>query len=194
MKRHRLLGDLRSGRLAGADGPDGLVGDRHPLGVLQTAAAPARRRVVATSTSSVLPCFALGLGLAHAHDGQQAVIESGVHLLLHVRVGLAEELPPLGMADDDGGHAEVGQHGRGDLPGVRPLVLPEHVLRRDLDVAWTPAARTASASPVKGGATTMSRSSRPLHAGGQFGDEGRPLGAGLVHLPVARDERDARAG
>ena len=54
------------------------------------------------------------------------------------------------------------------------------------------AACTASARPVNGGATTTSRSSRPAQPAGQLAHEGRALAAGLVHLPVAGDERDAR--
>ena len=100
MNAHGFLGDLRRGRLAGADGPDGLVGHGHPAGVLGLQQHQPLSQLPGEHLFG-LPRFALGLGLAHAHDGQQAVVERGVDLLLHVLVGLAEELPPLRVADDD---------------------------------------------------------------------------------------------
>ncbi len=113
--------------LPGADGPHRLVGYRHPLGVLQLQQAPGPVASCRERTSSVLPCVALGFGLAHAHDGKQAVIERGVHLLLHARVGLAEVLPPLGVPDDDGAHA---QSGTASAARPRPCRLPLPPRRR----------------------------------------------------------------
>ena len=45
----RLLGDLGSGRLTGADGPDGLVRYGHPAGVLRLQPGPSRQRAAATA-------------------------------------------------------------------------------------------------------------------------------------------------
>src|SRR3546814_10191073 len=54
--------------------------------------------------------LALGVGLAAAHDRRHARLEDGVHLLVHVVVGLAEQLPALAVAADDVRHVELGQH------------------------------------------------------------------------------------
>ena len=51
------------------------------------------------------------------------------------RVGLAEQRPPLGVADDHVLGAGLADHRRADLAGERALALPVQVLRGDRDVA-----------------------------------------------------------
>ena len=54
----------------------------------------------------------------------------------HHLVGLAEELPALGMADDDEGHAQPGQHGRRHLAREGTLVLAVTVLGAEGAPGW----------------------------------------------------------
>ena len=53
------------------------------------------------------PRLALLLGLADAQDRARPAVERGRHLELERAVGLAEELAPLGVAEDDAVHVEL---------------------------------------------------------------------------------------
>ena len=119
-----LLGLGGAGVLAGADGPHRLVGDgdrrRCALGEERRGTrvdlARARRRACRPprARASVSPTHTMGISSAAKRGG---------HLLGDHRVGLAEELPPLAVADDDPGAARVLEHRRADLAGEGPRVL-----------------------------------------------------------------------
>ena len=82
----------------GADRPHRLVGDdevRPTVDAVEAAARLADEHVVR------LAGLALLQRLADAHDRLQAVRERGLHAPVHRLVGLAEELAPLAVADDD---------------------------------------------------------------------------------------------
>src|SRR5581483_6244212 len=107
-------------------------------------------------------------------------------------VGLAEELPALGVTDDDIAHVQLGEHGRADLAGVRAVVLPVTVLRaedhRDLvgvhevlqrpDVGEWRADHDVDRLVV----VLLEEEGQLLHR--VDGDE-----MVVVHLPVGRDDR-----
>src|SRR5262249_41495722 len=74
-----------------------------------------------------------------AHDRCHLVLEDGFELLVHVLVRLTEQLPALGVPDDDVRDVELRQHRRAHLAGERALVLPVDVLgtEQDRDAART---------------------------------------------------------
>ena len=89
-----------------------------------------------SSTASLAAEDVLGLArlallvrLADARDHAQAGLERRRGPPGDRLVGLAEVLPPLGVADERAGDAELEQHRRRDLAGVRALAAPVHVLR-----------------------------------------------------------------
>jgi hypothetical protein len=51
-----------------------------------------------------------------------------IPLAVDAVVGLAEQLPALGVAHDHESHIELGQHVGADLPGVGPLGFPVTIL------------------------------------------------------------------
>ena len=125
--------------------------------------------------------------------GAQAGGQRGGQLQRERAVGLAEELAALGVAEHDAVHVELGEHRRGDLAGEGSLGLVVHVLGVDLD------ARAARA--VDHRAQVRERHAErdvdpadSRHARQQRLDVLLGLGLGLVHLPVARDQRGARRG
>ena len=97
-ERVRLLRLLGRRGLAGADRPDGLVGD-HEAG--SSPAANASASTWRLSTSLGLARLALGLErLADARDHAEARVERGARAPRDRLVGLAEVLAALGVADD----------------------------------------------------------------------------------------------
>jgi hypothetical protein len=122
-----------------------------------------------------LPRLALPLRLADARDHAQARVERGPRPLRHGLVGLAEVLPPLGVAHESADDAELEQQRRRDLARVRALRLPVHVLcvrgQPGLDAFAQPGERRADdgVEPGEGGGI------RPAE-----------------HLPVARDQHGVR--
>src|SRR3989338_3583885 len=128
---HENMGVLRlvgCGGLAGADGPDGLVGyyDLRGLG-----GGDAGESAVKLGFKNAVSLLALALleGFADAEYGHDIGLYRGLHLFVHHLVGLEEDLAALGMADDSVGAASVYYLGRGDGPGESAFLLPGHVLR-----------------------------------------------------------------
>ena len=78
--------------------------------------------------------LALILELPDASDHAQAGLERVLGAQADGLVGLAEELPPLGVADDRALDAELHEHRCRDLAGERALALPVHVLRGHRDI------------------------------------------------------------
>ena len=185
----RLLG----GRgLAGADRPDRLVGDDDVGEAARPRPATGRRRSGGAATGSVSSPLALGLGLADAEDRQQPRRQRRRHLAGERLVGLAEELPPLGVAEDDRLGAGVEQHRRRDLSGEGAGVLEVHVLRRRRrrripaqSCATSGSARNDGQIDDLGGRRRRAprrRAAAPRRTARASPDR-------LVHLPVRRDQR-----
>ena len=78
-----------------------------------------------------LAALALLLRLAHGQDHVQTGGVGRGQLLGQRRVGLAEVLPPLRVAEQHAVHAQVEQHGRRDLAGEGALRRLVHVLGVD---------------------------------------------------------------
>ena len=96
-----LLGLLGRGHFAGADGPNRLVGDHDALSICSAVTPASEPSNCVLMTCGRLAGFALFEQLADAHDRHQAGGERRVRLLVHVGVGLVEDVPPLAVAEDD---------------------------------------------------------------------------------------------
>ena len=128
-----LLG-LRRGRgLAGADGPDGLVGDHDVLEVLGGEVVQDGLRLLGDDVE-VLFGLALVDVLAHAEDDLQAGLEGELRLDDELLVGLSVVLTALGVAEDGVLAAQGGEHVHGDFAGVGTLLMVRAVLGGEGDL------------------------------------------------------------
>ena len=181
-----LAGLLSRGGAAGADGPDGLIGDDHLAGLLGGHAGQCALDLI----SDVLHGHAqlpLLQALAHAHDGQQPGVQGGVYLLVHGEVGLVVILAALRVADDHILGPGITDHLGGDLAGKGAVVLVMAGLSADGNVAVLE--QPHRAGDVGGGHTQ--HHSAPLALGHDRLDLFREflrLGDGIVHFPVAGDD------
>ena len=121
------------------------------------------------------------IGVSDAADGRHG-------LAIHRHVGLAEQRPPLGVADDDVLGARLLDHRGADLAGEGAFPLPVHVLRRHADVG---VARRLARGVHRG--KRRRDDDRDvvdvLDEAAQLFDVDRRFVNGLEHLPVAGDER-----
>ena len=176
---------------AGSDRPDRFVGDdqaRH-LGRRQTREGSGH---LPTAGSRGVPGLALLERLADADDRRHGRGEDGGRLLAHVLVGLAEDLAPLGVAHDDVGHGHLGEHGRTDLARVGPFGLPVAVLGAQVD--GYPVGVEHGLEAAKGGEGGMNGHVDRLivlaiQEVGKLLNGCDGLEMGVVHLPVAADQR-----
>ena len=97
-----LLGDVGSCCLAGADGPDWLVGQDHLVPVVDLQGLELGLQVSIGLTS-----LSLLEGLAQTDDGIQINGLSLLKLFGHNLIGLAIKCPPLRVADQDPVDVEV---------------------------------------------------------------------------------------
>src|SRR6478609_3505984 len=129
------------------------------------------QRELPTEDALRLPRLALLVRLADARDHAQARFECRSGALGDGLVGLAEVLPPLGVADEGADDAQLEQKRRGDLARVRAFRLPVHVLRIRRETLLDALAQ----------------------AGERWADDGVEPGEGggigpAEHLPVAGDQ------
>ena len=123
------LGDLGAvGGAAGADRPDGFVGDD---GVPGAGAVGDRARKLARDHIQRLAAVALRLGLAHADDGGQARLVRGLRLGGDGGVILGMVGAAFGMAHDHVFRARVGQLRGGEVAGMRAVRVGMAVLSAD---------------------------------------------------------------
>ncbi len=117
-----VIGDLGGGGAAGADGPDGLVGEDDGGG---HSGVDAFERDGGLEFEDVAGEAGLALFefFADADDGDERVGEGGLELEVDGGVGLVEVLAALGVADEDVGGADGGEHDGRGLAGVGALVL-----------------------------------------------------------------------
>jgi hypothetical protein len=120
----------RRRRQPGADRPHRLVGDDQVVGV-----GTIRQRGLGLLVHDVegLLAFALVLGFADADDGGEPRAPGSAGLAVHLDIGLEMVLPALGMADDDGDRAGVGEHLGGKIAGEGAGRLGMAILRADRD-------------------------------------------------------------
>ena len=184
--RMHFLRLIIGGRLARADGPDGLVGD-DDLGHVVGGNSFERLADLAVDDRGGLIGFALVERFAHADDGRQPGGERGGGALVDGFIRLAEVLTALGVTDDDVGDTGIEQHGGGNFARVGAGSGPVHIFS-------THHHRGAFGGFHNGGNREVGRADENLGevAGGQRGndflDEGGAFGGSLVHLPVAGDQ------
>ncbi|SPQ22851.1 8f06b728-0bcb-4c77-b950-6ad28b6375f7 [Thermothielavioides terrestris] len=127
-----LLGLLDGGDLAGADGPDGLVGDHDllPVGGRELGGEGGQ---LALDDRDRVAGLALLERLAAAPDDADAALDGGLGLGRHQLVRLAQQRPPLRVAQDGPVDVAVLELGHADLARVGAVGLVVDVLRRHLD-------------------------------------------------------------
>jgi len=135
-----------------------------------------------------LAFLALRLALAQADDRHQAGRGGGARLRGDGGVGLVMRGAALRMADDDIRTTEVGQHGRGDVAGVRALGLAVAILAADRD--RRAGERLAERSDQGRGRADEHVARRGFAAdmNQQRRREALRLDPAAVHLPVAGDQ------
>ena len=122
-----LLSLLRGGRTAGADGPDGLIGDDGaPKEFLRQAAQGGLH--LHGYQFSLDPQLPLVQGLPHTEDGGHAFSMDGGQLPVHDGIRLPVVLPPFTVAHDDVFYPCIPQLGGGDFPGPGAFGLLAHIL------------------------------------------------------------------
>ena len=129
-----LFSLLGGSGLAGADGPDGLVGDDDVLPLLGAQVEYAALELC-LADSLLLVGFALCQALADAEDYLQTVGQSQIHLLLEDGGCLVVVLTTLAVAQDDVLGAGALDHGGAHLTGVGSALLVGAVLGADGDAA-----------------------------------------------------------
>src|SRR5579884_440107 len=191
-----LLRVGRGGHLAGADRPDRLVRDH---GLLDLLRGKARERAVELGqrVRDVFARLADLQPIADAHDRAHAAAERRLGLGRDQFVGLAVVLAPLRVPDHDVRAAELGQHGRGDLSGVRARGVLRDVLRAVLDLQLVAVDQGLHRAQVgeRGEHRDLDRGVVLVGQGeGELLDVRDGLEVVEVHLPVARHQRGARVG
>ena len=179
-----LLGLGRRGGLAGADGPDGLVGDDDLLHVLSGEVLEDGLGL-GGADGEVLAGLALVEVLADAEDDTETRLEGELHFLDELLVGLAVVLTALGVAEDGPLAADCLQHVDGDFAGVGALGVVGAVLGGELHLGAFEG--LAAAAEVGEG-----RGDDEADTGRNFCGAGRhslrqfdTIRSGRVHLPVA---------
>jgi hypothetical protein len=174
-------GDIVSGRdLAGADGPNRLIGD--------DAGEILRQAVLKLVGHDLLmqPEVTLLGGFADADDGNEPCFEGGSHLVSDERVRLALVGATLGMAKNNVGRPHVAQHHCGDLAGMGAEFPGVTVLAANRDAAAGKNGGNGAKLGCRGTDQHFGRGiAKPL------ADGARPRGAILrqsVHLPVSGDQ------
>ena len=132
MVRVHLARLLRRRVVAGADGPDRLVGDRYAghVGGRDPFEAAGELR---SGHGLGLAGLALVERLAHAQHDLEAGLQPGGDLAAHQLVALAVEVAPLGVAEDHRVGPHVAQHRGADLARERARGLVAAVLGPDTD-------------------------------------------------------------
>ena len=126
-----LLCLLLGSNLAGANGPDGLVGDDN-VGPVGADAALERLELLCDDRDGA-SCLALLQRLAAAPDDSNTVLAGELCLGRHELVALAKDGSPLGVAENRPGDVAISQLGRRNLAGVGALGLVEDILGSNLD-------------------------------------------------------------
>src|SRR5579884_4402062 len=91
--------DLRGGDIAGADGPDWLIGDADFGKLLFGKAGDSGRELPDNHIVRFARFVLVGL-FADAHNGRQSGIQSGLSFFQHVRIRFVEVLAALAMPQD----------------------------------------------------------------------------------------------
>mmetsp|Transcript_8206 Transcript_8206/g.24575 ORF Transcript_8206/g.24575 Transcript_8206/m.24575 type:complete len:472 (-) Transcript_8206:150-1565(-) len=181
-----VLGLLRGGSEAGANGPDGLVGDDNIGPVLLGEDVGVRLDL--GEDEFVRGASLAGLkGLAAAGDHLEALVECVFGLLGHLLVRLALSAA-LGMSDDGPAHAHILEHVSGGFAGEGSISLDPAVLRSDSDVGSELLLHALNVNLRRAHDNLRVRAESRLV---EHRDEVVHLRDGAVALPVASDEEFA---
>ena len=180
-----LLRLLRRRCLPRTDRPHRLVGNDDASPVLIPDVFLDRRQLpVADFVRRARLLF--GQLLADAHDRVQAGRQRVGHLLAGQLVALAEEGPPLRMTDEDPAAAEVLDHHRTDLAGVRAVLNAETVLRGDANSLVQPVSDVLEVAERR---TDDDLRLRICSAGVEEQYDVVDARPRPVHLPISADEK-----
>lgn len=176
-----------SGSLAGANGPDGLVGHHHVLPVLDLLGVGAH---LAGHHLVGLAGFSLLQGLANAGNDLESLVQGVLGLLGDQLIGLLEDGATLRVTQDDPISSDVLQHGGRDLAGEGTLLHLVGVLAGQTHLAGQ---QIAGVHQVDGGAADDHLGVGVQGSGAQgLADVGDGLLV-AVHLPVASHTEFAAA-
>ena len=181
-----FLGLVGGGGAAGADGPDGLVGDDDVTELVGGEVEEGPGELFADD-GEVLFGLALGEGFADAVDDVEVVLEGTVDFEGEGFVGFVVVGPALGVADDDEAGAGGGDHGGGYFAGVGTGGLGGAVLRGDEDGGLGEVAGDFGEVDVGGGEDDADALGAFLVTDVvvDFTGEGDSLVEVFVHFPVA---------
>ena len=126
-----LLGLLGRGHFAGADGPNRLVGDDHAGHLLGRQAGQRAVELLADDLGRCWPASRSASSSPTQTIGISPAARAAMRLFVHVGVGLAQDVPPLAVAENDVAAAQVDEHRGADLAGERAVGLVVHVLRAE---------------------------------------------------------------
>lgn len=126
---------------------------------------------------------------ADAEDGDDVMVEGGADLLADELAGFAKEGAALGVAEDDHG-SELAEHGRRDFAGEGAGGGGVEILGADSDAGVAEGGGDGGEGEVwrEYGDVDVADG---FGAGGDGPAEGEGLVDGIVHFPVAGDERSS---
>ena len=181
-----ILGLLRGGIAAGADRPDGFIGDddagdffgRHAG---QTAAE------LGGENFGFAACIALFEGLADTDDGLETTGEGCVDFFVNQRVGLAENLAAFAVAQNHEADEKLAQHGGADLAGEGARHFEIHILRAEADFLGATEEFREFGDGGEGRGNHDFDSIHGFDIGAEALEVADRFGDGHVHLPVGGD-------
>ena len=180
-----FLGLLRARRLAGTDGPDGLVRDDRASERGDTGQIEHGIQLAVHHFKSA-PGLAFGKLFADAQDRCEARREYRGEFARHQLIGLTEQGATLGMTHDGAGTADVLEHGRGHFAGEGALGLGADVLCAQVDARAGQRAMRLGQVKERRAHPDLGRGIRQLVHDG-FEQRG-VLRARAVHLPITGDD------
>src|SRR5579885_1291809 len=188
---NHLAGSFGGSGLAGADGPDRLIGhDQFRLIVVGDAGqAP---RDLGANHRLCLAGLVLLQVLTDANDRAQTVLKGRQHLLIDQLIAFAEERAAFRVAEDHRA-TELAHHAGRNLAGERALLLEVHILSAQLHAAEEMAVQHLAHRLERDSRRAKNREQIGIavHQHPQFRDmligELRSLAGAIVHLPIASD-------
>ena len=190
--RMDLLRLLIGSGFAGADCPNGLVGDDDLSHIgggdsFEGLADLAIDHVGGLVAFAFLECF------TDADDGDETGGDGGGGTLVDGFIRFAEVLAAFGVSDDDVCHAGVLEHIGGNFTGESAIGGPVDVLGTDANRGTLGGLDDGGDGEVRGADENFGEGSR-RQLGDDFLHESGALSGGFVHLPVACDKNTTRHG
>jgi hypothetical protein len=183
-----VLSVLGGGGFAGADGPNGLVGDGEAFDPVAGDIGEAGLEL-ASADDVLMAGDTFIERLADAEDGFEACLEDSAEFGVDEFIALAEDVSAFGVTAEDDLDAAVLEHGHGDFAGEGAVLLEVGVLSAEFDGGATVAEDGADEEEVgegwkDGDIDTIDMEQSIHHGAGEVG-RGGAIG---VHFPVAADE------